>query len=74
MNLNFDQLYEVDWHAVLPILIPILLVNIILMFIAFLDMYIYRESRDKKLFWVIIILLFNTFGSVLYLVIGRKKG
>lgn len=74
MNLNFDQVKAIDWQLLLPVILPIVVINLILISIALVDMYLQREYRDNKLIWVFIILFFNTLGPVLYFVLGRRKG
>ncbi|GIN73403.1 phosphatidylserine synthase [Bacillus sp. J14TS2] len=74
MNSIIEEVREVDWHLVLPIMIPFMLVNTVLLLIAFIDMYIYREHRANKVIWILIILFINILGPVLYLAIGRKRG
>lgn len=74
MNSIIEEVQEVDWHLVLPIMIPFMLVNTVLLLIAFIDMYIHREYRENKIIWILVILCLNILGPVLYLAIGRKRG
>ncbi len=73
LHYSFDDLGQIDWASILPILLPFLFVGFLLITIALVDLYRHRETRENILLWTIIILFFNTIGSVLYFVIGRKE-
>jgi hypothetical protein len=32
-----------------------------------------KLNRSHKIFWIIMVLLFNVFGTISYFIIGRKK-
>ncbi len=72
LHYGFEDLHQIDWASILPILLPFLFVGFLLIVIALVDLYRHRESRENILMWTVIILFFNTIGSVLYFVIGRK--
>jgi hypothetical protein len=64
---------NVDVGTLLPLLIPVLLIEIALWVVSFIDL----SKRDKvrggsKVLWVVIILLLNLIGPILYLVWGRN--
>jgi hypothetical protein len=46
----------------------------LLVLIALIDLYRNRKRRENVLIWALIILFVNTFGPILYFVIGRKDG
>lgn len=57
----------------LPILIPILIVDIILKIIAFV--HIFKQDRYRvgnRWLWIAIVLLISTFGSIIYFLLGRE--
>ena len=58
----------------LPYLIPLLIVEIALLFIAIIDLD-RREhvTGNNKLVWVFVIVLVGIIGPVIYFVFGRKK-
>ena len=72
LHYGFDEISQLDWASILPILLPFLLVGSILILIALIDLYRHRNRRANVLMWTIIIVFFNTIGPVLYFMIGRK--
>lgn len=72
LHYGFDEISQLDWTSILPILLPFLLVGSILILIALSDLYRNRNRRENVLMWTIIIVFFNTIGPVLYFMIGRK--
>jgi hypothetical protein len=53
----------------------LILVQVVLDVIAFVDLYrrpVEQVTTGKKWIWVLIILFVNTIGAILYFVIGRK--
>jgi len=58
----------------LPYLIPLLIVEIALLFIAIIDLD-RREhvTGNNKLVWVLVIVLIGIIGPIIYFVFGRKK-
>ncbi len=58
----------------LPLLIPILLIQLGLQIYALIDLY--RQSTVRggsKWIWVAIIILFEIFGPIIYFFVGRKE-
>ncbi|MFJ8511876.1 PLD nuclease N-terminal domain-containing protein [Lysinibacillus xylanilyticus] len=72
LHYSFDDLSQLDWASILPIILPFLFVGFVLIIVALFDLYRHRDTRENILMWTIIILFFNTIGSVLYFIIGRK--
>ncbi|KMY29811.1 PLDc N-terminal domain-containing protein [Lysinibacillus xylanilyticus] len=72
LHYSFDDLSQLDWASILPIILPFLFVGFVLIIIALFDLYRHRNTRENILLWTIIILIFNSIGSVLYFIIGRK--
>lgn len=59
----------------LPLLIPVLLLQLILLVIAMRDL-LHRppaQVRGSKWLWVGVILFINTIGPILYLTVGRNE-
>lgn len=73
LHYSFDDLGQLDWASILPIILPFLFVGFVLIIVALFDLYRHRETRENILMWTIIILFFNSIGSVLYFIIGRKE-
>lgn len=72
LHYGFDDLSQIEWSSILPILVPFLLVGFLLILIALVDLYRHRTTRENVLLWTIVIVFFNTLGPILYFVIGRK--
>jgi hypothetical protein len=58
---------------ILPFLIPLVLIQLALMVIALIDL-LKREyvTGNNKVLWLIVILVINLVGPILYLLLGRK--
>ena len=56
----------------LPFLVPILGLQLILTFVALLDLVRRERTRGPKAMWALIILLMATIGPIAYLVLGRQ--
>ena len=59
----------------LPLLIPLFVIELALMVIALVDV-IRREPervRWNKVGWIVIIVVVNVFGPIAYLLFGRKE-
>ncbi|MFJ6207432.1 PLD nuclease N-terminal domain-containing protein [Lysinibacillus sp. NPDC092081] len=74
LHYGFDELSQLDWASILPIILPFIFVGFVLIIVALFDLYRHRDTRENILMWTIIILFFNSIGSVLYFIIGRKEG
>ncbi|MGO4501013.1 PLD nuclease N-terminal domain-containing protein [Paenibacillus sp. 2RAB27] len=57
----------------LVVILPIVVIQLILMNIAFVDLYRRETTRGPKLLWVFVILLGNILGSIVYFTVGRKS-
>jgi hypothetical protein len=60
-----------------PFITKVLLITLILVLItqaiSIIDITKSQLNRNNKTFWIILILLFNIFGIIPYLTIGKKK-
>jgi len=72
LHYGFDDLKDFDFMAYLPIIFPIVAVSALLILIALIDLYRHRKSRENVVIWTIVVIFVNTFGPILYFVIGRK--
>ena len=58
----------------LPYLIPLLVVEIVLLFVAIIDLdrrkYV---TGNNKLVWVLVVVIIGIIGPVIYFVFGRRK-
>ncbi|MGE6259828.1 PLD nuclease N-terminal domain-containing protein [Heyndrickxia sporothermodurans] len=74
LQYGLNDLKAIDWSAILPIFLPIMLISFILIVTALVDLYRYRKIRENVILWTIIIIFLNTIGPILYFTIGRKGG
>jgi hypothetical protein len=58
----------------LPLLIPVLIIQFGLMVAAIIDLSKQEKTRGPKGVWILVILLINFIGPILYFVIGREEG
>ncbi|MBE1555970.1 PLD nuclease N-terminal domain-containing protein [Sporosarcina limicola] len=75
MQLHYElsDLKDIDFMALLPIILPVLVVGMLLVLVALIDLYRNRKQRNNVLMWTLIILFANTLGPILYFVVGRKE-
>jgi DMSO reductase anchor subunit len=57
----------------LPLLVPLLLVELILMISALVDILRRAKTRGPKWLWVLIVIFGEMIGPILYFVIGREE-
>lgn len=57
----------------LPLLIPLVVVQLALLVIALIDLNKQVETRGPKWMWVLIIIFVNTIGPIVYFFFGRKE-
>ena len=72
-NFNFD--FNLDYVIkLLPIVIPLMVLQMALMLSAAISICRKPGSfRGEKLVWLIVILIVNTIGPILYFSIGAKR-
>jgi hypothetical protein len=59
----------------LPFLVPLIVLEVGLLIWALLDVVKRQKVRgDSKLVWILIIVLIEVIGPIIYLAIGRKEG
>ena len=57
----------------LPLLIPVVLIELGLMVTALVDLIRRTQTRGPKWVWVLVIVLINFIGPIIYFVAGRKE-
>lgn len=57
----------------LPLLIPIVLIELGLMIVALVDVIRRAQTNGPKWMWVLIIILINLIGPIVYFIVGRKE-
>lgn len=58
---------------ILPLVIPIAILQLVLMIVALVDLAKRERTRGPKWLWVIIIIVGELLGPILYFVIGREE-
>jgi len=62
-----------EFYKLLPLFIPIFIIQIILLVIAVLDWVKRPVTRGPKWLWLVIIVFVNILGPILYFVVGRRE-
>lgn len=62
-----------DWNQWLPLLVPVVFLQLGLMILALLDLIRRERTKGPKCAWVLVIVLINLIGPIVYLVIGREE-
>lgn len=57
----------------LPVLLPLMAVQLILMVTALISLAGTKETRGPKWMWVLLIIFVNTLGPVAYFIFGRSE-
>ena len=57
----------------LPLLIPVVLIELGLMVTALVDLIRRAQTRGPKWAWALVIVLFNFIGPIIYFIVGRKE-
>ena len=59
--------------AVLPYLIPILILQLGLMIFALVDLSRRERTKGPKWVWALVIIFVNLIGPIVYFVVGREE-
>ena len=57
----------------LPLLIPVILIELVLLLIALIDLLRRQKTRGPKWAWALAILFIQIFGPIAYLIFGRVE-
>ena len=57
----------------LPLLLPVLVLQLILMATALVSCLKQQETNGPKWLWIVVIVFLNIVGPILYFVMGRKE-
>jgi hypothetical protein len=63
------ELAHLNWG----LLAPIIIIQIILLVVSLVDLFRIERTNGPKWMWILIILLVNIIGPILYFVIGRRN-
>jgi hypothetical protein len=72
MNTDFSALSHIDWERFLPVLLIYISINLILLICACIDWFRRKVRIAAPTTWLLIILLVQPIGSILYFVLGRR--
>jgi DMSO reductase anchor subunit len=62
-----------DLVEYIPLLVPLLAIQLVLLVVALLDLRKQRRTKGPKWLWVLIIVFGEMIGPILYFVIGREE-
>ncbi|MBE9507278.1 MAG: PLDc_N domain-containing protein [Chloroflexi bacterium] len=62
-----------NWNQWLPLLVPIVFLQLGLMIFALVDLVRRERTKGPKWAWALVIVLINFIGPIVYLVIGREE-
>jgi hypothetical protein len=58
----------------LPVLIPFIIIELILLIVSLTHVIRHNHYRfGNRLFWILVILLFQFIGPILYFVLGKEE-
>ena len=57
----------------IPLLIPVIVIELGLMIAALVDLIRRPQTRGPKWAWVLVIVLINFLGPIIYFIAGRKE-
>lgn len=64
-----EVLSAINWG----ILLPFLIIQTVLIIVAFIDWIKLEKTNGPKWMWLLIILFVSTFGPILYFIFGRRR-
>ena len=64
-----EVLSAINWG----ILLPFLIIQTVLIIVAFIDWIKLEKTNGTKWVWLLIILFVSTFGPILYFIFGRRR-
>jgi hypothetical protein len=62
-----------NWQQYIPFLIPVLLLQLTLMALALFDLVRRPATNGPKWLWVLVIVLVNMIGPIIYFLAGRRE-
>jgi hypothetical protein len=57
----------------LPLLIPVLIIQLVLIVFALTDLARREQTRGPKWVWVLVIVFVNMIGPIVYFLVGRDE-
>ena len=71
ITMNEQEIQQIQ--ELLPLLIPVLIVQLALIAAALIDLIRRPKTRGPKWLWVLVILFFNIIGPIVYFIVGREE-
>ena len=62
-----------NWNQWLPLLVPIVFLQLGLMIFALVDLVRREKTKGPKWTWALVIVLISFIGPIMYLMIGREE-
>lgn len=63
-----EQLANVNWALIAPLII----VQVVLAIVALIDIARIHATNGPKWVWVLVVIVINTIGPIVYFIFGRK--
>ena len=63
-----EQLANVNWALIAPLII----VQVVLAIVALIDIARIHATNGPKWVWVLVVIIINTIGPIVYFIFGRK--
>ena len=63
-----EQLANINWALIAPLFI----VQAVLAIVALIDIVRIHATNGPKWVWVLVVLIINTIGPIIYFIFGRK--
>ena len=63
-----EQLANINWALIAPLII----VQVILAIVALIDIARIHATNGPKWVWVLVVIVINTIGPIVYFIFGRK--
>ena len=63
-----EQLANINWALIAPLFV----VQVILAIVALIDIARIHATNGPKWVWVLVVLIINTIGPIVYFIFGRK--
>ncbi|MBC1363970.1 negative regulator of sigma-Y activity [Listeria welshimeri] len=57
----------------IALIIPVIILYLALLLTAIIDLARNWQTRKNPIIWLLVIIFINIFGSVIYLIFGRKE-
>lgn len=59
--------------SIIMLILPLIVLQFVLMIVALVDLVRRQQTNGPLVMWVLIIVLVNTIGPILYFIFGRRQ-